>query len=497
MKDIRLLVSVFFIFIFLCLAPNKVQAGSLADTMNNQFSMMVNNTDPGMSIGQRKGVVTGGNMSARNKIMNPQWANFQGASVSAGCGGWNIFGGSFSFISSEQIVAMLRSIASNAIALAFKSALDLISPSLNKIMTELEAGMQAMNNGAMNSCQIATSLTAGLRKEDANWNNNAAAGAGLHFKQAFDELKAFKFGPGGGEDAAASLENNSNMADPEQAAVVAEIIQGNITWRMLGKSDVVNWTSFGPGNVKEDLLSIIGTVIRCVPGKDNCPEPAEGGTDRKSLLISHKSGGLLDFQTFIDGTTSGQSIKKWRCGASAVDAEHCLNPQAEDVATTKGLKEYVRIMLCGVGESCATSTGGLIYQYRNNVKNVLGPPSAADVKLMDAFRNAGEWQKITTLTLHNERAGRHYVDTVLPIMTANLAHDILADILKSILAAAGANKNGRDIETQELVEKAIDKFKNEYTIYLQNNRLDNGAMAYYSDVLRNSTADKTQVLPVN
>lgn len=497
MKELRLLTGLLLTFLVLCLAPQNTQAGSLAESMNNQFGLLVNNTDPSYIDTGRKGVVTGGNLSARAKIMDPQWVNFQAPSMSAGCGGWNIFGGSFSFISSEQIVAMLRSIASNAIGLAFKMALDAISPQLNDILSELEAGMQAMNNGAMNSCQIAQNLTGALRGNDTNWNNGAAAEATQHFGAAWDSLKSWKWGSGGGDEAGESVKDDLNEADPEQAAVIAEIITGNLTWNALKKSDAENWSSVGAGDINEDLLSLIGTVIICSPGKDNCPMPSGEGSERKGLLKSTKEGGLYDFQVFMDGTTSGQTVKAYRCGSSAVDKEHCLDPKSTDVAMV-GLKKYVREMLCGnEGETCATSTGGLIYRYRYNVKNNLGAPSAADLKMMAAFTSIGAWGSIKNIVLANERSGRNYVDTVLPLVSAGVGHDVVMDMLKALKAATASHKNGRDMETQALVTKTIEKFKVEYDVYMNQNKIDNGAMAYYDDVLRNATADRSKVLPTN
>ena len=82
--------------------------------MTNMFDTMLNHTAPTAHLGQRRGVLTGGSVNARNRIMNESLWHFVPPSFDAGCGGIDLFAGSFSFISAEQFQNLLRAIAANA-----------------------------------------------------------------------------------------------------------------------------------------------------------------------------------------------------------------------------------------------------------------------------------------------------------------------------------------------------------------------------------------------
>ena len=73
----------------------------IGNQMTNMFDTMLNHTAPTAHLGQRRGVLTGGSVNARNRIMNESLWHFVPPSFDAGCGGIDLFAGSFSFISAE------------------------------------------------------------------------------------------------------------------------------------------------------------------------------------------------------------------------------------------------------------------------------------------------------------------------------------------------------------------------------------------------------------
>lgn len=500
MKSIVYKISVLMLLgIFLGMMPKESKAGSLEAAMQDQLNLMVNTTDPSYVETARKGVFSGGSMVVRSRIMNPQWANFQMPSASAGCGGWNIFGGSFSFISSEQIVAMLRSIASNAVGLAFKAALELISPQLQKILSELEAGMQAMNNGAMNSCQIASKLTDALKGDgDFHAKDLISANAMEHFGAATDALGAWMRGDAK-KDTTPSNAADTEMdeADTEQKAVIEAIIEGNLTWNVLNKSDATNWTIVGGGGtIKEEMMTLVGTQIICKPGKDFCPADTQETPSDDTLMISMKEGGGIDFKTFIDGTSTGQTVKILRCGTGSVNQEKCLNPNATDTTMT-GFKPFVKNIICGdTGPTCASSTGGLISRYKAGIKTG-AVPTAADLAMIAALDSAGVWTGIKNISISNETAGRNFADVVMPVFAAEVGYNVIVDTLKSMNAAAASVNQGRDLKTQEQVRKAFATVNADYKAYVTENQVKSGVIGYYKDVLSTSNSNKAYYLPTN
>ena len=91
----------------------------------------------------------------RAPITHTNLVAFDRPRFEAGCGGIDLYGGSFSFINSQQLVQIFRAVAANAVGLAFKAAIKAISPSLDSLITEFQTLLQNMNNLGKNSCQLA------------------------------------------------------------------------------------------------------------------------------------------------------------------------------------------------------------------------------------------------------------------------------------------------------------------------------------------------------
>ena len=130
----------------------------IGNQMTNLFDTMLNHTAPTAHLGQRRGVVTGGSINARNRIMNESLWHFVPPSFDAGCGGIDLFAGSFSFISAEQFQQLLRAIAANAAGYAFEVALGAMCKECLETMETLQKKIQALNQGFANSCQLAKGL---------------------------------------------------------------------------------------------------------------------------------------------------------------------------------------------------------------------------------------------------------------------------------------------------------------------------------------------------
>ena len=64
---------------------------------------------------------------ARTPIRSVNVVSFDPPRFAAGCGGIDMYMGSFSFINGDQIVATLRAIGQNAKGLLFKMAIDVIN----------------------------------------------------------------------------------------------------------------------------------------------------------------------------------------------------------------------------------------------------------------------------------------------------------------------------------------------------------------------------------
>ena len=73
-------------------------SGGLQSELNELFGNMSNYTQPGVYESTRRGVLAGGGAQIRSRRMNIQLIAFEPPNIKAGCGGIDIFLGSFSYI---------------------------------------------------------------------------------------------------------------------------------------------------------------------------------------------------------------------------------------------------------------------------------------------------------------------------------------------------------------------------------------------------------------
>lgn len=145
-------VKKFLLIVAMVVVPHLAFAGILADLGS---MVMANSTAPGtMTTKDRVGVFMGA-FTMRSPIKAVNLVTFDPPRIDAGCGGIDLYGGSFSFINSQQLIQIFRQVAADAAGLAFKAAIKSISPSLDALITEFQTLLQNLNNLAKNSCQMA------------------------------------------------------------------------------------------------------------------------------------------------------------------------------------------------------------------------------------------------------------------------------------------------------------------------------------------------------
>lgn len=138
---------------------------SYAGDLNSEVTNMFNNlgavgnyTSPGAFKGQTFNTYTGGNLYLRSPNKTYQLAAIQFPNAKGGCGGIDLFGGSFSHISAAEFKNMLKNITAALPGIAFQLALEAVSPLLGGL-TKWAKGLETwINNARINSCETATAL---------------------------------------------------------------------------------------------------------------------------------------------------------------------------------------------------------------------------------------------------------------------------------------------------------------------------------------------------
>lgn len=315
------------------LATTSAQVNaSIESQMEEVFGAMSNITQPGAYQTQRRGVLSGGSVQVRNRVMSTNLVSLQLPSFRAGCGGIDLFAGSFSFINAEQFVQMLRTIASNAAGYAFQLALEGASPTVANTISYLQSIAQKMNSLNMNSCQIAQGIVNDGAKL-LGYNHQHEASISGMLKGFYSDIT----------EAKSSGEGQTPYNQPEATADQ----EGNILWKSLTAANAKAAIPAAGTDADEygELMSLTGTIIMTKPEANDEGEQAPKVTHLPSLL---------DLKHIVEG---GEVIV-YECN----DGD-CMNP-TQKTKTIVGLNERIKNALIGVDGST-----GIVYKLKMSSGN--------------------------------------------------------------------------------------------------------------------------------
>ncbi|MES2089837.1 MAG: conjugal transfer protein TraH, partial [Pseudomonadota bacterium] len=142
-------------------SPLPLHAGDLNAEVNSMFNNLGaigNYTAPGAFRGQTMNTYTGGSLFMRSPNKVYQLAAIQFPSAKAGCGGIDVFGGSFSHISATEFKNMLKNITAALPGIAFQLALEAVSPLLGGLSKWAKGLETWINNARINSCETAKAI---------------------------------------------------------------------------------------------------------------------------------------------------------------------------------------------------------------------------------------------------------------------------------------------------------------------------------------------------
>lgn len=279
----------------------------------NEIGAYGNVTGPNAYRGQTMNMYTGGSLYMRTPVRNYQLASIAPPSFSAGCGGIDLFAGSFSFINKEQFVSLLRNIGNNAIGAAFNMALCSMSPDLCDLLKYLQDQATKMNNLNINSCQAAEGIVSAVGSmvtDRVQEKEGKTAGASLNmFGDVFESWDEWK-------KSRTTAKNIRNAAKATSQGAREIFDPGNVVWRSLNRISGIT------DETRELLMSLTGTIIVTPPG-ENADEKAKW---------TYLPGGKLTFRQFVgDGSSATISLPGLKCG---VDLAECLTPSFSETAFT-------------------------------------------------------------------------------------------------------------------------------------------------------------------
>lgn len=235
-------------------------AGDLNSEVNSMFNNLGsigNYSEPGAFKGQTFNTYAGGNLYLRSPARTYQLAGVQFPTSKGGCGGIDLFGGSFSHISAVEFKNMLKNITAALPGIAFQLALEAVSPMLGGL-TKWAKGLETwINNSRINSCETATALVSSAAEAVGYDSQRGCAKLAMTMGLESDIDAAMRRCA---TDGASILANARSSTDPNIRELAPFV--GNITWKALKTVDSFDDSS------RELVMSIIGTFI-FYPEADN------------------------------------------------------------------------------------------------------------------------------------------------------------------------------------------------------------------------------------
>lgn len=310
-------------------APLLASAGIMAD-LNSMF--MSNSTTSGKITTKDRVGMFGGSFSMRAPIQSVNIVAFDSPRVNAGCGGVDLYGGSFSFLNHQQLIDIFRKVAANAAGLAFKAAIKAISPSLDGLMTEFQTLMQNMNNLSKNTCQMAH-LVVDKAERTISDAVGGAGSVGATQKGMFTDAMAGLQGYLGDANSyfQKAGEVNPRAGNSTVKAVVASGASNILGMAGLGNSDGSSDDATDPNSLNNRILiSFLGYEVSGVPcSSTNQSDQQDSGPTASGSTpgrIQCRGPATLTLDDMVKGGGAG-SIRT----ATPLTLYSCTNPSGAGV----------------------------------------------------------------------------------------------------------------------------------------------------------------------
>jgi conjugative transfer pilus assembly protein TraH len=392
--------------------------------------------------GGRNGFSVGG-AGFRAELVNPNLLNMTLPSLTAGCGGIDFYGGSFSMINSDQLVQAMRGVMQGSASYVFGLALSSICPTCKELATQLQKKMQQINDMARNACKAANEKLGELNEKDPFFGEGDMILSG-----GMKDTMAGWSSALGTTDLAWDMYADDTDKVSEKAAQGGKDLSGNVTWKFLAEAEVEGWDhSLGSLDLREVMMSMIGNDF-FIPGDPAASPPTE------DLYVNEDP--ILELKAFFGGAKgSSESISYWKCGNKDTGniTLECVQNQLV-VETTDDWKGLVQILKDDFSEAL------------NQMKDptVTDFPDPAKVKLLQYLSVVPNWQKL--LVTSDSR-----VDDLANVLAISASRELIPRVIRKLSSAAHVVQNNPMLSPELRVQASklnarIQKFDKEVATYL-------------------------------
>lgn len=398
---------------------------SIGSDLNNFFNglgYMSNSTNPGVYNSQAAGSYVGGSLFARDQVRQYQLITLDLPNYRAGCGGIDLYMGSMSFISKDNMVALGKSIMSNGTAYAFDLALATTAPEMKHVKDTLQQIEQFVNNANVNSCEMAQNLVGGVWPKTVASQDKICKDQGTLGKEGFfsDYVKA-RMGCVGNDR---NTVIDSASRDPVRKQQV--VYNKNLVWSLLKSKSFLAQDD----ELCEMMMSLTGTLIIDKNGHiQNVPSLANSRNLVKAL-IGRDDGGI-------------DKAKIWKCD----DFTNCMVVSLHEITITE--ENTLRYKI-----------GNLLRKIKESLLQT--NPSEADINIIGSFASMVHIPvvKFTEVMLSTEY-GDSIVDSseLSTLISEDLLQQYLNELLQEVLNVTAGSELNEDLVKD--ITKRVQHARNE------------------------------------
>lgn len=389
------------------------------------------------------GYASFGRITAKTGTETLKPVSFTPPEMSFGCGGIDAYMGGFSMINADQIVDMAQQVGQQAVATSFYLALDSLSPQLGQLMKTMQDWANKANQFSMDSCQAAVDLNRAAL--GAMGQREQLCGRWQDGESNVDDAFQARFKCGSSESWDMSLLNPLDSDGQPQSGgdKVKMSLVGNVVWQAMSNLKPPAGTSLNDEEVKELLMSLLGSVIYPEGDKNSTPDPAP---------LPKK----MSWQAFFDagGKDDTSTFELYDCPSTD---KACLNPGTKTVSADdlNVIRNRVSDALFEVDEVIGDDT---------NTTKTFGK----DAKLVLALSDLPLFQ--LTQTSHDAGYPNLVPAKYEDLLVAELTYKWLAEILPPVVGSLAVDTHlpGGDMgiearrEIAERARRILDRAEKEY-----------------------------------
>ena len=402
--------------IFLFLLPIFYSQASVEQGMKD---FLFSNSNTNYSSGgayksQRRGYYATPSVYTRNPVVDVKPVSMAMPSFRGGCGGIDMFAGSFSHINADQFVALLQAIPSNAMGYAFQLALETVSPSIADVMSQMESVMRSMNINNLNSCELGKSIVnTGLSKFDAG-SEMVCVNKQMEKGIASDLAQAKKNCTSGGQRSSTLSSSTTN-----QDSAIVDI---NYAWNTVSKLGVDK-------EMQEFLQTLTGTII-----------VQNSGSDNSSAVVQVYPSLATDTNT-VNALLYGGGMKRYICD----ETTKCLNINnggSVTIPSTSAFYKKVNDTIKSISSKMATRNQELT-QEESDVLSTTSLPIIAILRTYQKY-HSGEVDSMIS-------------DSLSEIVAHDLLTQFVDNVLDKIRKASKMNNLQVDETRLKQFEEGVEK----------------------------------------